>query len=102
MFDRRSRSGLAGVVLIAAGCSEELGPEVFRTTRVEGTVRIAGQPVTSGWVEFQPVEGAQGNLRSAPIRKDGSFAAEGVPVGRVAIGVAGLLGPPIPTSLGPV
>lgn len=104
MPDRRARSGAVGVILIAAaaGCAEELGPEVFETTRVEGTARIAGQPIPSGWVEFLPVEGTRGDLRSAPIRKDGSFAADGVPVGRVAIGIAALHGPPIPTSLGPV
>lgn len=105
MLDRRARSGLIGVVLLASssgGCSEELGPERFETTRVEGTVRLAGAPITSGWVEFLPTAGTRGNLRSAPIGKDGSFAADGVPVGRVAVALADLHGPPIPTSLGPV
>lgn len=105
MPDRRATPGLVGVVLIAAimpGCSEELGPETFPTTRTEGTIRVAGQPVKSGWVEFLPVDGTRGNLRSVPIRKDGSFAADGVPVGRVAIGVTALHGPPISTSHGPV
>src|SRR4051794_29163276 len=91
MLDRRARSGLMGVVLLAVasgGCSEELGPERFEMTRVEGTVGLAGMPITSGWVEFLPTAGTRGNLRSAPIRKDGSFAADDVPVGPVAIALA--------------
>ncbi len=104
MLDRLGKSVLMGVSLLTAssGCSEELGPERFTTTRVEGTVRLAGRPVAPGWVEFLPAEGTPGNLRSAPIREDGSFAIDGVPVGRVAIALAGVHGPPIPTSLGPV
>ena len=103
--ERREKSGVVGVVLIVAtmsGCGEELGPEFFPTTRVEGTIRIAGQPITSGWVEFLPDGGTRGNLRSAPIRTDGSFAIDSVPVGRVIIGLAAVHGPPILTSLGPV
>lgn len=105
MLDRRTTLGLIGRGLIAAtasGCAEELGPEVFATTKVEGTIRIGGRPVSAGWVEFQPVDGTRGNLRSAPIRPDGSFSADRVPVGQVAVGLAGVRGPAIPTGLGPV
>lgn len=43
-----------------------------------------------------------GNLRSAPILGDGSYAVEGVSRGRVVVRLVGVYGPPIPTSLGPV
>ncbi len=87
---------------VGPGCSEELGPETMTTTRVEGTIRIAGRPVTTGWVEFLPTEGGVGNLRSAPIRADGSFTADGVAVGRVAVALANVGSAPVPTDLGPV
>jgi hypothetical protein len=81
--------GTAVVLALASGCGEELGPVRFRTTRVAGVVREGSRPVRGGWVEFLPVEGTVGNVRSAPIRGDGTFAAEGVAVGRNAIGIAG-------------
>ncbi len=84
------------------GCTSELGPESFPASRAEGTVRIAGTPVSSGWLEFVPAEGTMGNLRSAPIHRDGSYGVDGVPRGRVVIRLVGVYGPPIPTSLGPV
>jgi hypothetical protein len=65
----------------SSGCSEELGPEQLIVTRVKGFVREGRSPVTAGWIEFFPVEGTVGNLRSAKIGKDGSFEAENVPVG---------------------
>ncbi len=80
---------IASCAAPVAGCREELGPEQFRTTSVSGVVRDGGRPVTGGWIEFQPVEGTVGNLRSAPIGPDGSFVADRVAVGTVAIGVVG-------------
>jgi hypothetical protein len=68
--------------LAMAGCREELGPVAFPTTRVSGVVLEAGRPVGGGWIEFVPVEGTVGNLRSAPIRADGQFEASGVAVGK--------------------
>jgi hypothetical protein len=50
-------------------------------TRVEGEVREGKRPVAGGWIEFQPVEGTIGNLRSARLHSDGSFKADGVAVG---------------------
>ncbi len=84
------------------GCANELGPESLATTRVEGAIRIAGRPVSSGWVEFLPAEGAMGNLRSASISRDGSFGVDGVPQGRVVVRLVGVYGPPIPTMVGAV
>ena len=63
------------------GCSEELGPERMIVTQVKGVVKHGQLPVSGGWVEFLPVEGTVGKLRSARIKSDGSFQAERVPVG---------------------
>jgi hypothetical protein len=73
--------------LILAGCGEMLGPVPLRTAAVRGTITADGRPVTGGWVEFHPVEGTVGNLRSARIGPDGTFAADRVAVGRNAIGI---------------
>jgi hypothetical protein len=87
MFDNRWRvSWLHSIVLAwlafgLPGCSEELGPEHMIVTRVKGVVRHGHSPVSGGWVEFLPVEGTVGKLRSARIHSDGSFEAERVPVG---------------------
>lgn len=85
------RSGSLLVLFVAlgsAGCQEELGPEPMRTARVTGRVHIRNQPVTAGWIEFYPIEGTVGYLRSARLRPDGSFCAEGVAVGPNAIKLA--------------
>jgi hypothetical protein len=65
----------------SSGCSEELGPERMPVARVTGVVREGSQPVSGGWIEFFPVDGTVGNLRSARLRADGSFEADHVPVG---------------------
>jgi hypothetical protein len=70
------------VALGILGCSEELGPELMPVTRVNGSVTEGGRPLSHGWVEFFPVDGTVGNLRSARIRTDGSFEADGVAVGQ--------------------
>lgn len=77
------------LMLVFAGCAEELGPEQFVTTRVHGTVLFGKKPVTRGWIEFWPTDGGVGVMRSAPIQPDGSFDATRVPVGRNAIGFTG-------------
>jgi hypothetical protein len=83
------KSRLAGLALVwlAPGCREELGPVQFPTTRVTGVVREGERPVGGGWVEFLPVDGTVGNLRSAPIRRDGSFEADRVAVGTYQVGL---------------
>jgi hypothetical protein len=73
---------LLGLIFVAAGCSEELGPERLPVTRISGIVREGSQPVTGGWIEFIPVDGTVGNLCSAKLDADGLFHAN-----RVAIGV---------------
>jgi hypothetical protein len=81
---------LSTLVAGTSGCSQELGPEVFPTTSVKGTITLSGRPISAGWIEFNPVEGTKGNLRSAPIQADGSYSAAGVPVGRVAVNLVNL------------
>lgn len=82
--------------LLGAGCREELGPEPVRTARVVGRVHIRNQPVAGGWIEFYPVDGAIGPLRSARVRPDGTFTAEGVAIGPNAIK---LTNPQLPPSI---
>ncbi len=72
-------------VLPLGGCAEELGPEPMRTTRVRGTVKQLETPVRGGWIEFIPAEGTVGTQRSARIQENGSFEADHVPIGEVAI-----------------
>jgi hypothetical protein len=96
----------AGLGLVLTGCGEELGPVPKQVARVRGVVpvvpprfpglrrqvpkqvaRVRGvvredrRPLSGGWIEFYPVDGTVGNLRSARIRQDGSFEADGVAVG---------------------
>ncbi len=73
---------LLALALAASGCGEELGPERPPTARISGRVRVGDRPVSGGWIEFLPVEGTRGNLRSAPLGPDGRFAADGVAAGR--------------------
>jgi hypothetical protein len=67
---------------LIAGCSEELGPVPIHVVTVHGSVRESGRPITRGWIEFFPVDGTVGNLRSARLAPDGSFTVDGVAVGR--------------------
>jgi hypothetical protein len=78
--------GLA-MLLPSSGCREELGPVPMPTTRVTGVVREREQPIRGGWIEFLPVDGTIGHLRSAPIRRDGTFDADRVAVGTNQIGL---------------
>lgn len=84
----RSRPGLSLVILAApllAGCADALGPEAIPTAEVSGVVLMSGEPLGGGWVEFQPIDGAMGDVRSARINPDGSFRADRVPIGLTAI-----------------
>ncbi|MGO8899217.1 MAG: hypothetical protein ACLQU5_12855 [Isosphaeraceae bacterium] len=69
------------VGLLAPGCSEELGPERFPTTRVAGIVVEGGRPIAGGWIEFIPTDGTVGDIRSARIGTDGSFQTDRVAIG---------------------
>ncbi len=86
--------------LACAGCSQEFPAEKFETTRVEGKISVAGKPLTSGFIQFAPVDGTLGHLRSSFILPDGSFVVDGVGVGRNLVGLAGVFGPPIYTKYG--
>jgi hypothetical protein len=75
------RLALAGLLVTLPGCAEELGPEVMPVAHVSGKVTEGGRPVTGGWIEFYPIDGTIGNMRSARLRADGSFDTDGVAVG---------------------
>ena len=68
-------------ILIASGCGEDLGAPAMPTARVVGRIHFGGQPIGSGWIEFHPVDGTIGTIRSARIGPDGRFEAERVAVG---------------------
>jgi hypothetical protein len=70
------------LVASASGCTDSIrGPEPMPVASVRGVVTEGGRPVGGGWIEFVPVEGTIGNLRTARLRADGSFSTDGVPVG---------------------
>jgi hypothetical protein len=72
--------------IVRAVLKEEVGPEApARTTRVAGRVNFRGRPVGSGWLQFVPIDGTVGNLRSASLLQDGTFHVDRVPVGKVAV-----------------
>ncbi len=85
--DRKAMSARSSLLpiallLLAAGCREELGPEQLPTTRVSGVVVEGGRPVGGGWIEFVPIGATLGRLRAARIQPDGSFQTDGVPIGK--------------------
>jgi hypothetical protein len=63
------------------GCGDVLGPEHMPVAAVHGKVTQRHKPVTRGWIEFVPVDGTVGKMRSARLDSDGSFHATKVPVG---------------------
>jgi hypothetical protein len=83
----RVKLGIAVVGLLTSSSCIPLGPaESFPTADVVGTIRIGdNMPLKGGWVEFTPIDGALGHLRSAPIESDGSFKIRGVAVGMNAV-----------------
>ncbi len=64
-----------------SGCGKVRGPERMPVTDVRGVVNEGRRPVGGGWIEFIPVDGTIGKLRSARLNDDGSFEATGVAVG---------------------
>jgi hypothetical protein len=80
---------LPAAAVVLTGCSEELGPERFETARVSGIVLEGKRPIGGGWIEFMPLDGTVGKLRSAPIRPDGTFEADGIAVGANSVGIVG-------------
>lgn len=75
--------------MLVSGCAEELGPETFRTTSIHGRVTVANRSLGPGWLEIMPVDGTTGLLRSARVEPDGTFRADRVPVGEVAMRLVG-------------
>jgi hypothetical protein len=72
---------LCALALCAIGCGDILGPEKMPVAVVDGKVSQRGKPVTRGWIEFVPVDGTVGRMRSARLHSDGTFHATKVPVG---------------------
>jgi hypothetical protein len=91
-MDRRDL--LMVLLLSFSGCSQEIGPEPMRVAPVSGRVIVRDRPLSGGWLEFLPVEGTVGRLRSARIGPDGTFRADGVAEGTVAIRIVGAALPP--------
>lgn len=52
------------------------------TIAVGGRVRVGAVPIEGGWIEFWPVDGTVGDLKSSPIAADGTFALAGLTPGR--------------------
>jgi hypothetical protein len=73
--------GLSWLCLFLPGCRNALGPEKMPVATVDGRVTERGRPLSVGWIEFVPVDGTVGLLRSARLRPDGTFHATRVPVG---------------------
>lgn len=69
---------LALWALVVAGCSEERPDPAFPLVSVQGRVVRNGQPLASGWVEFVPVDGGQGVMKSGPIAANGQYLATGL------------------------
>jgi hypothetical protein len=73
--------GLFGLCVVLPGCHDALGPEKMPVATVDGRVSVKGRPLSKGWIEFIPVDGTVGRMRSARLRGDGTFHATKVPVG---------------------
>jgi hypothetical protein len=69
------------IALGVCGCGQAFGPERMPVATVSGGVTEGRRPVSGGWIEFIPVDGTIGKLRSARLNSDGLFEAKGVPVG---------------------
>lgn len=74
-------------LLALCGCGEEWGPTPKDRVDVQGRVRVGTHPVSGGWVQFIPIDGAVGDVRSARLRPDGTFKATKVARGRNAMRV---------------
>jgi len=77
------------LLALLSGCGGAFGPEQFKTARIEGAVRIAKEPLRGGFIEFSPIDGTVGIMRSAPIQPDGTFVVDRVAVGVNAIAIVG-------------
>jgi hypothetical protein len=80
---------LAALILVP-GCEPVFGPPRARVVSFTGRVLWHGQPIPRGWLEISPTDGTIGHLRSTRLAPDGTFRAERVPVGTVAIRIVGM------------
>jgi hypothetical protein len=79
---------LRGIVLLAAGCREELGPETMQVTHVSGVVRV-GEPARRRRLDRVHPDRRDGRQHAhGPPDADGSFEATRVAVGTNLIGLA--------------
>jgi hypothetical protein len=69
------------LALCSIGCRDVLGPEKMRVVTVDGQLTQGKKNVTRGWIEFVPVDGTVGRMRSARVLEDGTFHATKVAVG---------------------
>jgi hypothetical protein len=67
--------------LVGMGCDDELGAERMPTASVSGVVVESGRPVVGGWIEFIPVDGTVGNIRSGRIQPSGEFHVDRAALG---------------------
>ncbi|MFM1801711.1 MAG: hypothetical protein RJA81_1063 [Planctomycetota bacterium] len=70
---------------LLVGCSEERPDPSFPRVTVVGKVVRARSPIRSGWIEFVPVDGGRGVLRSAEIQNDGTYEMTGLGPGLHAV-----------------
>jgi hypothetical protein len=90
---------LAGLALVIGGCG---GTDACR---VSGEVTFNGQPVKTGAISFEPIQG-QAQARSAAIR-DGRYETEGkpgIPPGSYLVRLSAPdleKTPPVPANVGP-
>ena len=73
-------TGILAISLVIAGCSGRGYP----TTKLEGRVTVAGQPVEQGVITFTPLASNSGAGASAPI-SSGQYVVESVPLGMVRV-----------------
>ncbi len=69
----KRRKWLVLFMISLAGCSQELPLPAVPKVIVKGKLSRGGRPLDRGWVEFVPVDGGSGVLRSGSIKPDGSF-----------------------------
>jgi hypothetical protein len=77
---------LATILLsvLAAGCGGGPAKPSYPSARLEGTVKVEGELLRTGTVQFVPPQGSTASVIEAPI-KDGRYIAEKVPVGKVRV-----------------
>ena len=63
---------------LLTGCAEERPDPAFALVEVQGRIQRNGQPISTGWVEFVPVDGGQGVMKSGPVSANGQYKATGL------------------------